>query len=466
MIAAGCSNNSLIYGDKAITNDFVNFSAKESKYSFSDVVATDKMTTLATAGDNKVLVIPIALKGYETNKTDKILADLNKTFNGEASDTSWQSVKSYYKTSSYGKQNLSFTISSWYDSGLTPQELYAKQGAKNTDGGTWYLMNAALSWYKTNNSTTCQDFDKDKDGYIDALWFVYNCPYYTKENKLQDTFWAFQFRNFENKGKNNANSPIGYNYAWASYIFMYGKYGANGLDSHTYIHETGHLQGVDDYYDTTGKTSPTGKIDMMDYNLGDHNGYTKFAYQWSKPYVVTGNCNISLRSFTEYGDSILLSPQYNGSAFEEYILIQLYTPTGLNEKDSKEENIGPRTYSKPGISIYHVNARMMAFDEDGKSTDYVTTITDNQLVQIVETNSTNTQPFPLLNMIEKGGEAKGLTSNTIFTDNDLFYSHDTFTLSSYENNFKDGKLDSGLEFKVKVEIGTLNNSFANIAISF
>lgn len=49
------------------------------------------------------------------------------------------------------------------------------------------------------------------------------------------------------------------------------------VDSSTYIHETGHLLGLDDYYSYNPNT--IGKVygaDMMDGNLGDHHLYQKF----------------------------------------------------------------------------------------------------------------------------------------------------------------------------------------------
>ena len=50
-----------------------------------------------------------------------------------------------------------------------------------------------------------------------------------------------------------------------------------GLDSHVLIHETGHMLGLNDYYNTYGDStySPLGGLDMMDGDFGDNNPYSK-----------------------------------------------------------------------------------------------------------------------------------------------------------------------------------------------
>ena len=47
-----------------------------------------------------------------------------------------------------------------------------------------------------------------------------------------------------------------YVYCFASMDFMFEGYGKTGLDAHTYIHETGHAMGLNDYYsEFAGSTS-------------------------------------------------------------------------------------------------------------------------------------------------------------------------------------------------------------------
>jgi hypothetical protein len=146
------------------------------------------------------------------------------------------------------------------------------------------------------------------------------------------------------------------------------------------------MMGLDDYYsyDYDGKTNydtPTGGIDMMDFNIGDHDSYSKYILGWKTPTVVTpsylaaNNNQLSLSSFTENGDYLLIpiydsdgNDDYNETAFDEYLLLELYTPTGLNEMDSNNlytNNL--REYTKPGILVYHVNSRIGKVSVSGSS---------------------------------------------------------------------------------------------------
>ncbi len=109
---------------------------------------------------------------------------------------------------------------------------------------------------------------------------------------------------------------------------------------------------------------PLGALDMMDFNVGDHNAYSKSVLNWIRPKVVVGEGVITLRSFTETGDALLIRPTYRGTLLDEYILVEWYTPTGLNEKDAREPYAGryPRQFSTPGLKIYHVDARVARYE--------------------------------------------------------------------------------------------------------
>jgi hypothetical protein len=155
------------------------------------------------------------------------------------------------------------------------------------------------------------------------------------------------------------------------------------VDAHTYIHESGHLMGLPDYYcydtasnPTTGKRShpsPLGGVAMMDENVSDHDIATKFALGWLHPYVVNGACDLTLRPSQTSGDCLLFPAKgstWNGSAFTEYLLLELYTPTGLNELDATTAySYHPQGYTLPGVRLLHVDARIVdwssgAYEED------------------------------------------------------------------------------------------------------
>ncbi len=149
----------------------------------------------------------------------------------------------------------------------------------------------------------------------------------------------------------------------------------SAYDSHTFIHETGHTLGMNDFYDYNSTWKPMGKVDYMDNNMGDHCAYSKFAYGWINPYVlreedIDGEADengvgegvtsavITLRASTLTGDALILaSPGYNNTAFDEYLILELVGPYGLCESDYKSGYDSATGYTTPGIRMLHVDAR-------------------------------------------------------------------------------------------------------------
>lgn len=153
------------------------------------------------------------------------------------------------------------------------------------------------------------------------------------------------------------------------------------IDAHTLIHETGHMLGLDDYYsyetDSDGyyTEAPCGMVDMMDCNVGDHDAYSKMLMGWASPKLVNGEGSfaITLKSFTETGEFALIpSSSWNGTPYDEYMILQYYTPTGLNEEDSdgypEFDGYGyghGGTYEKSGLQAFHVDSRVFSYKDDG-----------------------------------------------------------------------------------------------------
>ncbi|HBD05964.1 MAG TPA: hypothetical protein DCY93_00945, partial [Firmicutes bacterium] len=150
-------------------------------------------------------------------------------------------------------------------------------------------------------------------------------------------------------------------FAWASYHF-FGEGGYPLPDSHTFIHETGHILGLDDYYSySENPDSPMGGLDMMDYNIGDHCAFSKYLLKWIDPRYVVKEGTYTLKNFQKYGDAIILATNYNGTPFCEYLILEYYSPDGLNYLDSHYSysmSSYPKMFSKSGLRILHVDARL------------------------------------------------------------------------------------------------------------
>lgn len=349
------------------------FKAVESKYIYEDILDSNSNYPLSSLGkDRKILVIPVEVNGFASVATEANRQRIQNAFFGESSDTEWQSVSSFYQKSSYGALKITGTVSKWYKSNLSPNDILnqkAKAGALHSGSfdPTWNILEDAISWYKTEYGDNLTDYDNDKDGFIDGVWLIYGCPDGKTDSSFdQKIFWAYNYKDYSASESANTLSPVAFSYCWASYDFMNTGYGATKIDAHTYIHETGHLLGLDDYYVASRSTGeenygPMGGLDMMDMNIIDHNAWSKFALGWTRPYVVSDSTTITLESSVKTGQAIILptSKGWNNNAFDEYVMMEFYTPDGLNFKDSFEGySTYPKGFTDSGVRIYHVDARM------------------------------------------------------------------------------------------------------------
>jgi len=247
-----------------------------------DLGLSSGMHYLPSTGEQKLLVIPIEMKGYESWATSSLKTSIKKAFFGEKSETGWESLASFYRASSYGQLTLSGTVSDFYDCGLSPMDIQGSASGIN-DTSLIPLLNGALSWYQGSTGSDLREFDNDKDGNIDGVWFLYACPDYSEDSSLGQTFWAFT--SWLGSAP-SLSAPTIDTFGWASTDFLFEGYGTAEVDAHTLIHETGHMMGLQDYYDYDGAANPMGRVDMMDNNIIDHNAWSKFNYGWVSPYVV------------------------------------------------------------------------------------------------------------------------------------------------------------------------------------
>jgi M6 family metalloprotease-like protein len=330
---------------------------------------------LQPQGNVPVLVIPVEFTDYPFSKTPygaDYLSAINRAFNGKGkSETGyWESVASYYQKASVGKLNLSFDVAPAYEMRMTTSQFLNSGGTAVSAG-----QSAVQDYLADNGSTATQKYDLDHDGYMDSVWFVYSAPDFTNgsySSNVQDIFWAFCTSG--GGQASNVESPGLHNLAWASVDFLYDQIAAPAVDPHVWVHETGHLLSLPDYYsydmhNSAVTTGPQGGLCMMDLNIGDQDSFSKMALGWVTPYVVTDSCTVTIKPNESSGDCIVLADHWNGTAFDEYLVLDLQTPTGVNESDaSASYNTRPMYYSYPGIRMLHVDSRLGAFSYDAPST--------------------------------------------------------------------------------------------------
>ena len=181
------------------------------------------------------------------------------------------------------------------------------------------------------------------------------------------------------------------------------------LSCRVLIHETGHTLGLEDnygyYHNGTGDTM------MMCSDLGDHDPLSKMLLGWIDPAFDYGKPQtVTLRSYTDTGDVLILSPDEEISCFEEFYTISLYTPTGVNKAFS-DKKLG--LFTKPGIMIYKVNSEL----SEGATAPNIYTKYDNDGRRIDES---------LIRLIQNGGRTTLEEYPNVAEDADLFLEDDSY----------------------------------------
>ncbi len=323
------------------------------------ILSNSGIEALNSLGEQKILVVPVnflnSKKSYgdsslNTFTYDNELTALEKGFFGSSEETGWESVSSYYYKSSYGKLKITGEVTEVVT--LNRESIYYNtlvEKGQSPVAITNQLAEECIS--KLEKKMDLSAYDQNGDGKIDALWLVYSEDY----DVSSDLLWAYTTTSSREQKKKKYKVGT---YAWASYdFFNEGSY--EKPDAHTFIHETGHILGLDDYYSYDDiPDAPLGALDMMDFNIGDHNAFSKYLLDWVEPRVISDKGTYKLKKFQTTGDCIILAYNYNGTPFCEYLMLEYYTPTDINYKDSNSsyKEGYPKMYSENGLRIIHVDA--------------------------------------------------------------------------------------------------------------
>ncbi len=342
---------------------------------------------LPSTGDINILVVPIIVPGYETidldndgvSDNEKVKQDLQKAFFSSGEDDVFISVKDFYYQSSFGKLNLNGEVTDFFNIN-EDSELTYDTAASISLSETYNVVNSVCDWLKNVKGYDLTKYDNNKDGYIDGIWCIYSCPDYSQGGPNTDdkNFWAYTSWGNQTTSSGgrapDVKNPVYNLFGWASYDFMYEGYGLKKIDTHTFIHETGHFLGLSDYYSDVSTYNPVGKVDMMDGNIIDINSYSKMLLGWTKPYIVKGNGTIDLSSMQNENSLIVFlddSTTLTNNEFDpfsEYMVAELYTNEGLNYQDSRRSvSDRPLAMNDVGVRLYHVDNRKYLVDSTDKT---------------------------------------------------------------------------------------------------
>lgn len=420
------------------------------------------VATWRSVGNQKILVVPVKFTNSPIYGGDaEIKANLQKTFFGQSADTGWESLASFYEKSSYGKLKISGEVLDPHVMSYDTGTLETKEETDNYWDPTHYVLE---SIYDTLPAAKLKEYDLNNDGHVDAIFMVYLAP------TSGDVFWAYQY--YWNRYP-NTTKPTFNTYAWASYEFTYAQTGYTALkpDAHTFIHETGHLLGLEDYYDYDSVSMPSGGIDMMDFNIVDHNMYSKFVNNWSQPYVAVGNSDITLRPAESSGDFIILNKNWNGHGYDEYIMLEYYTPTGLNAKDSQVSYGGARGFTVPGVRIYHVDSRLRTTYSrtDVRWSDEIS-LTPGVYTQIGPSNTgsrSTDKTHKHLHLLDAAGRTKKWyeSANSLADNLSLFKTGNKIKIDDWQRYlFERSTFNDGSEIGFSIEIGLMTPTSVEIKI--
>lgn len=471
-----------------------------------------------TSGNVKLLVIPIwfddSYKYIPLDKRDNVRADIQTAYFG---DTGWESVSSFYQQESEGKLNLTGTVTNWYEPGYDISDYGTDT---DTADKTGRLVSEAATWYFDNNpSDSRENYDSNNDGLLDGVIAIYGAPDYTAVSSSESKEYH---NNYTNLWAYCASTSVGSEakpntrvFFWASYDFMYdsnkaasrtSKSYSSGdcshlkIDTHTYIHEMGHMFGLQDYYDYSKQYCPAGGFSMQDFNVGGHDPFSLISLGWTSPYLPVKSTKIKIYDYQTNHDCILLTPNWNeyDSAFDEYLLVELYTPTGLNEFDSKYSYLNryPSGSNVPGIRLWHVDARLThkistntystdlhsnvyAYDSnlEAFSNSFIDSSLGARSVHLspLVTSNRSTYVYAEYNMLHLVRNNKHASSQGDYTDflssGSLFKKGDEFSMSEYASQFyQNGKLNSGKSLNWSFSVDEINKDskgyYAVIELSY
>ena len=461
------------------------------KYTYDDYNAYNcfALDNTPLKGNPKLLVIPVWFTDSDTfismSYREKVREDIRKAFFGTNEETGWRSLKTFYEEEAQGAITISGVVTDWYETG----ENYSTYGSENAGGAkTRTLVNTASTYYFNNSEETRNDYDTNNDGYIDGVMLIYAAPDYDNlGDNTAGNLWAYTSWLESNP---SVGDPVPNVFFWGSYDFMYSSgvdayertelsmYGRGdtrncNVDPHCYIHEMGHVFGLPDYYDYSGVNSPAAGFSMQDMNVGGHDPYSLMAFGWAKPYIPTETSTIIINDFQSSHDFILLANHEVDSPFDEYLLLELYTPTGLNKFDSDYHynDRYPRGPKHAGIRLWHVDARLTYWTGYDFTKNLITDVTHGDVYHAT-TNTTLTDwtrgqfaiedyaDFNTLQLIKRDSKTPYLSNGALFNYGS------SFSMGTYAEQFvKSQRMNNGKSLGWTFSVDALSDTKAAITVT-
>lgn len=313
---------------------------------------TTRARRQSPSGSIRNLVVMVRFADHTTRPlpTKEQLAVL---FNNNGADPSLcptGSVRDVWSQNSYGKVNITSTLTGWID---VPQTEYY---SANRLSGRSYILHYALTsaLQLADPSIDFSQFDQDGNGYVDMLTFVHSG--YGAEHSGTDMYGATSMNRIWSHQSTLTDPYISDEGITAeAYVISSSVWGlalANISHVGAFAHEIGHLYGLPDLYDTVGDLgSGLGSWELMANSWGftGNQMYPPHLSAWSKVFLNF----VQPTLITASGDYTVLASETNPSVYKitagfpagEYLLIENRAAVGF---DAQIPGAG-------GLAIYHID---------------------------------------------------------------------------------------------------------------
>lgn len=421
-----------------------------------------------TTGEMNVIVVPIVWNDQKDRASQQNLDIIRRAFGNVMDETGKVTVykpqvagelslSEYFSAASYGQLTINAFVTDWYAFDAD----YAQMKDQRWD----LAYERVYEWIRaTYPGLDLTRFDNDGDAILDEIVFI-NTASYTEGGEMSGFAGSYRYVNAMTGGIEYAHNgtleqPAIHHYVnlTLGHLFAGGEIGGEP-ETGVVIHELGHTIALNDYYDAGSRgISFLGGYDMQDGSVGDWNVYSKYCAGWLKPTVVDessfagGNtAEFTLRASALYGDALVIPAagyDYNGTPFDEYIMVDLFVPEGLHKEDSALYGL----QDSVGVRIYHVSDLMelqTTENRDGSTHTFGVQHYTN------DSSTLYSEQFGMHQLEILSATGRNQFTQRNYSAQDLFTAGSSFAAERFGEFFHNGRMDNGMAFGYEITVKSI-----------
>lgn len=321
-----------------------------------------------TIGDAAMLTIRVEFDDIKFQDgcytADQLASMIDGTETADFADADlgvYASLQEYYERSSFGKLHIS-SGDQIYSYTLSHERAYYEE-----QGGDQLIKEVLTG---LDEQIDYEDYDLDQDGYIDGI-----CINFAGANDGRDSLWWSHVSWYQDLCKTEFDDPeLGEIDTWdgkkvANYMFLHTLLDGetnqvNTIDTEghrTLIHEMGHMLGLDDYYNSDNADNGICTQDMMCYNEGEHNGFSKWLLGWIDEEQILW---LTKDSVGEDGIKIQLTALSTEEPAADDKLIAVIAPTKSETANGLYSEYFVVEYDENGVGNYNGTTGFRVFHVD------------------------------------------------------------------------------------------------------